>query len=147
MIYHDEYIVESFSTTTKHNYYKWFPNKAKRSVGYHEFNKELGSCWIHVIFQFNDTILSLDVKLISFQTHFSPYHSMVFIFYNEAEFMNNYYDINSVINLYQTKYRWPFFVLDLICWSKARKNKKKSWNLCQKCYLFTNVQKLTEISI
>ena len=39
MIYHDEYIVESFSTTTTTkliHFIKWFPNKEKRSVGYHE---------------------------------------------------------------------------------------------------------------
>ena len=39
MIYHDEYIVESFSTTTKQSYYTLlsdFQMEAKRSVGYHE---------------------------------------------------------------------------------------------------------------
>ena len=44
MIYHDENIVESFSTTTKESDYILL-NKSKRSVGYHKLLKESGSCW------------------------------------------------------------------------------------------------------
>ena len=49
MIYHDEYIVESVSTTTKTkllHFIKWFPNKAKRSVGYNELTTLCESCWM-----------------------------------------------------------------------------------------------------
>ena len=41
MIYHDEYIVEYHDEPRQQNkviiiIIKWFPNKAKRTVGYHE---------------------------------------------------------------------------------------------------------------